>query len=108
MLSKSLGATYGGQSLRSSQTIKPLIPFFQSEIANTKLQRWAVQISEFGAPIRYKAGKDNARADMLSHARIPDKIPVCAITWQLPLTFDGIKSTALIAAQKLEFPDVYS
>ena len=87
---------------------KPLKSLFQSEIANTKLQRWAVQISEFGAPIRYKAGKDNARADMLSRARIPDKIPVCAVTWQLPLTFDGIKSTALIAAQKLEFPDIYS
>ena len=63
-------------------------------------------MSEFGAPIRYNAGKDNARADMLSRARISDNIPVCAVTWQLPLTFDGIKSTALIAAQKIEFRDV--
>ena len=47
---------------------KPLKSLFQSEIPNKKIQRWAVQISEFGAPIKYKAGKDNARADMLTVA----------------------------------------
>ena len=70
---------------------KPLKSLFLSEIANTKLQRWAVQISEFGAPIRYKAGTDNVRADMLSRACIPDKTSICTVSWQLPLSFDHIK-----------------
>ena len=45
---------------------KPLTSLFRSEIRNTKIQRWAVQISEFGAPIMYRPGKHNVRADMLS------------------------------------------
>ncbi len=45
---------------------KPLRSLFQSEIKNTKLQRWAIQISEYGAPILYHPGKLNIRADMLS------------------------------------------
>ena len=44
---------------------KPLKSLFQSEIKNTKLQRWAVQISEYGAPILYHPGKLNIRADFL-------------------------------------------
>ena len=45
---------------------KPCLALFQSEIKNTKLQRWAIQISDFGAPIKYRKGKNNIRADMLS------------------------------------------
>ena len=45
---------------------KPLKSLFQSEIKNTKLQRWAIQISEYGAEIQYHPGKLNVVADMLS------------------------------------------
>ena len=45
---------------------KPLTSLFRAEIRNTKIQRWAIQISEFGAPIRYKPGSKNISADLLS------------------------------------------
>lgn len=43
---------------------KPLRALFQSEVANTRVQRWAVLIAEFGATIKYRSGKTNLRADM--------------------------------------------
>ena len=33
---------------------------------NTKIQRWAVLLAEYGAQIEYRQGKNNIRADMLS------------------------------------------
>lgn len=42
---------------------KPLRALFQSEMANSKVQRWAVVIEEYGAPIKYRKGKNNIRAD---------------------------------------------
>jgi len=44
-------------------------------VASTKVQRWAVLIAEFGAPIRYLEGKRNIRADMLSRIR-PQEVDV--------------------------------
>ena len=85
---------------------KPLKSLFADEIANTKIQRWAIQISEFGAPIRYKCGKDNARADMLSRARIPTPLPVLVVEWDLPLTFDNITKEELIKQQQQHFSDL--
>lgn len=35
---------------------KPLRALFLSEVANTNVQRWAVLLAEFGAPIRYRSG----------------------------------------------------
>ena len=35
-------------------------------MVNTRIQRWAVLIAEYGAKIRYRKGKNNIRADMLS------------------------------------------
>ena len=46
---------------------KPLRSLFPNEMGNTKIQRWAVLIDEFGADIQYREGKNNIRADMLSH-----------------------------------------
>lgn len=54
---------------------KPLKSLFQSEIKNSKLQRWAIQISEYGAPIKYHQGKLNVRADMLSRIAAVQEIP---------------------------------
>ena len=48
---------------------KPLLSFFLGEVANTKVQRWAVLLAEFGARIRYRPGKANYKADMLSRIR---------------------------------------
>ena len=48
---------------------KPLKCLFLSEIQNTKIQRWAVNIAEFGAPIEYRKGAYNVCADMLSRIR---------------------------------------
>ena len=48
---------------------KPLLSFFSGEIANTKIQRWAILLAEFGAPIKYRPGPNNVRADMLSRIK---------------------------------------
>jgi len=68
---------------------KPLKSLFQDEQKNSKLQRWSIQISEYGAPILYHQGKLNVRADMLSriasvspqttHLEVPKEIPMI---WQ--------------------------
>ena len=39
-------------------------------MVNTRIQRWAVLLAEYGVVIRYQKGKNNIRADMLSC--IPD------------------------------------
>ena len=53
---------------------KPLRSLFQNEMANTKIQRWAVQIA--GADIQYREGMNNIRADMLSRLHCPQINPV--------------------------------
>ena len=94
---------------------KPLRAMFQNELANSKVQRWAMLIQEYGAPIRYRKGKHNIRADMLSRIR-PMEIDVVdtadyvepqlsTVTWSLPLKFDGIDKQALSEAQKETFKE---
>ena len=49
---------------------KPLMSLFSGkEMQNTKLQRWAILLAEFGAKIKYLKGSSNTHADMLS--RLP-------------------------------------
>lgn len=45
---------------------KPLKSLFLQEQKNTRIQRWAVLLAEYGAPIEYRRGAHNTRADMLS------------------------------------------
>ena len=45
---------------------KPLTSLFTKEMQKTKIQRGAVLLSEYGAIIQYRKGKNNNRADMLS------------------------------------------
>ena len=45
---------------------KPLKSLFLQEQKNTRIQRWAVLLAEYGAPIEYWKGANNVRADMLS------------------------------------------
>ena len=50
---------------------KPLRSLFSARIENAKIQRWAVAIKEYAAPIEYRQGKHNVRADMLSRIKAP-------------------------------------
>jgi hypothetical protein len=45
---------------------KPLKSLFTKEMVNTRIQRWAVLMAEFGAKVEYRKGVHNVRADMLS------------------------------------------
>ena len=90
---------------------KPLKALFAQQIANSKIQRWAVQIAEFGAKINYTKGIDNTRADMLSRAHYPlspEKKPldINVIEMSLPIEFDDIDRDELITLQREEFPDL--
>ena len=53
---------------------KPLRSLFQCELKNSKVQRWAMLISEFAPKIEYRKGSDNVRADMLSRIEEPQVI----------------------------------
>lgn len=53
---------------------KPLRSIFQCELKNSKLQRWAILISEFAPKLEYRKGSDNVRADMLSRLPPPQEI----------------------------------
>jgi transposase InsO family protein len=89
---------------------KPLKSLFSAEIRNSKLQRWAIQISEYSAPIRYHPGKLNIRADMLSRIAAINLDPAPAPAFDLQeipeiWRADQIDPDELIRAQKDEFED---
>ena len=88
---------------------KPLKALFVGEVRNTKTQRWASLISEYGAPIEYKSGRNNVRADMLS--RIPQVAEITTDTanWVdaearpgevLPWYYDGLNRKEVSDKQK--------
>ena len=64
---------------------KPLTSFFQSEIKNSKIQRWGAQIAEYCAPILYHKGKLNVRADMLSRINSDGQVSHMAPTQDQPM-----------------------
>ena len=76
------------------------MPFFQNEIAISKVQCWAIIIQEYGAPICHRKGKHNIRADMLSRMKLQEvdvvdtagyvELQHSPVTWRLPVKFDGI------------------
>ena len=43
---------------------------FQNELANSKVQCWAMILQEYGAPIHYRKGKHTIKADMLSKMKL--------------------------------------
>ena len=45
---------------------KPLLCLFSKSMTNTKIQRWAILLAEYGATIKYRPGNNNIRAVMLS------------------------------------------
>ena len=97
---------------------KPLLCLFSKSMANTKIQRWAILLAEYGATIRYKPGSSNIRADMLSrlspqsvaligaHAEYVEPIggPADIADDLLPFSMDGLDRQTLSAAQQAEFP----
>jgi hypothetical protein len=50
---------------------KPLRYLMTAEMKNARVQRWGIMLDEFNYEIKYKTGKSNVHADLLS--RIPDE-----------------------------------
>ena len=100
---------------------KPLLCLFSKSLNNTKIQRWAILLAEYGATIRYRPGSSNIRADMLSRiapasvALIdtaheytdPPGGPADIADDLLPFNMDGLDRQSLSAAQKAGFPDLW-
>ena len=74
---------------------KPLRSIFQCELKNSKVQRWAMLISEFAPKIEYRKGSDNIRADMLS--RLPPPSNIATIQ-------EALETTKLGDEQRAFFP----
>lgn len=58
-----------GAEYRTFTDHKPLTSLFTKDLNNTKIQRWAVLMSEYNCKVEYHKGKLNIRADMLSRIR---------------------------------------
>ena len=100
---------------------KPLLCLFSKNMANTKIQRWAILLAECGATIKYRPGHNNIRADMLSRlAPAPVAVidtaneytdppggPADIADDLLPFNMDGLDHTTLSAEQQAGFPDLW-
>ena len=53
---------------------KPLTCLFTKSMNNTKIQRWAIMLSEYNCKVEYHKGKLNVRADMLSRIKQEETI----------------------------------
>ena len=94
---------------------KPLLSFFVGEVKNTKIQRWAILIAEFGIRIKYRPGPRNVRADCLSRLPVGELAVIDVATeWihpdeaqgpQAPVLADNLDLQAVRVAQRDEFPD---
>ena len=86
------------------------------EIRNTKVQRWAMLMAEYGAPIEYVKGIQNIKADFLSRMKVADigAHQMCDISLGPPghtyyagrLSADGIDPALFREAQDRAFPTV--
>ena len=86
---------------------KPLKSLFLSEVKNTKIQRWAVLLAEYGAPIEYRKGPNNIRADMLSRIKprediLRDSEQMCAVEEEedIPWEFDQLEKEVIGKEQR--------
>ena len=100
---------------------KPLTSLFTKPMINTKIQRWAILLSEYGADIKYFQGRYNVRADMLSripteHVSVidvdhewidPAAFPDDVAFQQLPCLLDDLDLQVISAEQRKEFPDLF-
>ena len=100
---------------------KPLLCLFSKSMANTKIQRWAILLAEYGATIKFKPGSSNIRADMLSRLA-PATVSIIDTTHEytnppggpadiaddlLPFNMDGLDRNALSKAQQAGFPSLW-
>ena len=98
---------------------KPLLCLFTKEMVNTRIQRWAVLLAEYGAKIQYRQGKNNIRADMLSRITEHEVAVFDAseewVTLEdentghafLPSETHGLNDPEVKEAQKNEFPEEF-
>ena len=100
---------------------KPLLCLFSKNMTNTKIQRWAILLAEYGATIKYRPGHNNIRADMLSRiAPAPVAVIDTANEYTdppggladiaddlLPFNMDGLDRKTLSAEQQAGFPDLW-
>jgi transposase InsO family protein len=98
---------------------KPLLCLFTKEMVNTRIQRWAVLMAEYGAKVEYRKGSHNIRADMLSRIKSTDKTEMAVFeaadewvipeerndTIFLPSETDHLDNDRVRAAQEQEWPD---
>ena len=97
---------------------KPLKSLFTKQMDNTKIQRWAVLLAEYGAKIEYRKGCDNVRADMLSRitsSSVTEPLPIAMVLRSMKTPSDktltdkgagvryGLKGAEVKAAQLLEY-----
>ena len=102
---------------------KPLMSLFTAPMKNTKIQRWAIMLSEYGAEIKYRAGADNVRADMLSRIRTTGGQQIATIDTQdwvdadfpegleshrIPLEADQLTIEQIKAQQLISFPELFA
>ena len=87
---------------------KPLKSLFLSEVKNTKIQRWAVLLAEYSAPIEYRQGPNNIRADMLSRIKPRVDIDRNSLTInavveedEIPWDFDSLEKSEIVREQRL-------
>jgi hypothetical protein len=95
---------------------KPLLCLFTKEMDNTKIQRWAVLIAEFGAKIEYRKGANNIRADMLSRIQNQNETGVIDVDDEWledpvledvlkPSEVDDLDDDTVKLAQQRQFPE---
>lgn len=91
----------------------PLRCLFTKEMKNTRIQRWAILLAEYAAPILYMRGEDNTWADMLSRLRPtteatePEEMAACDICVSeeaIPFGYYKLVEEEMRAAQK-EMPE---
>jgi len=102
-----------GASVKIYTDHAPLRCLFTKEIKNTRIQRWAVLLAEYAAPILYMKGEDNTWADMLSRLRPkleavePEEMlafDVCVSEERVPFEYYGIDEVVTLEGQK-EMPE---
>jgi hypothetical protein len=98
---------------------RPLTSLFTAQMNNTKIQRWAVLLAEFGAKVKYHQGARNIRADMLSRIRPAVVSSIDTDTWfdadipegepnkRMPILLENVDLHALAEEQKQSMRELY-
>ena len=90
---------------------QPLKCLFTKELRNSRIQRWAVLMAEYAAPIEYMKGADNVWADMLSRLQTetetiePEEmscVDIAAMEEEIPYEYYGIDKAAVREGVKPE------